>query len=1143
MAKRLFSLTAVLILGLVLVGAVLLGAYKSVASQAAQFTFNLIPPYQAGEASVGETVDYTLTLLNQFNHAETFSLTYAATWPITGPETVGPIPGGQTLAFMVSLAVPGEANCYQSDVALIEALALTELMTDTAQIETEVVPNGTGGIQGTVLDANTGAGIPDAYVFLQLENEYYDTFADATGAYSFSGIPSGCTYGNVPSAAGYQFEYPPLYHTPVEPNLTVTADLTITAPLLSLSQDSLEATLTPGETYTMSLWVTNSGTADLSFGLDAAMPLPLPPVGPLALPFGDTKVDPRLRAALEEGDGRADILVIMAEQADLRAAYQLPDWVARGQYVYHTLKETAERTQAGIQEFLLAQHTGFRTYYALNSLLIYEGEAALLDALAARPEIGYLTVNGALELEENPGGVIPYEASAEASTVEWGVARVQADDVWLTYGITGTGIVVANTDTGVAWTHDALVSQYRGGPGNHDYNWFMPTLVPECGDGSEPCDNGGHGTHTMGTMLGDDGGANQIGVAPGAQWIACKGCEYNTCSYEALLACGDWMVAPTDLSGNNPNPDLRPNVINNSWGGSGGDFWFAPVVSAWRAAGMFPLFPGGNAGPTCSTTYSPGDYWLSYSAAAVAQGDTIASFSSRGPADLTGLIKPDLSAPGVNIRSSVPGNTYAFVSGTNRAAAHVAGVVALLWAADPELIGDIETTMALLSQTAEPLFLPSDPCGGSGQPNNVFGWGMVDAYAAVTEALAGEQTIPWLEVSPDGGLVAPGQALEVQIVFQAPSTFGAYTGTLQMTANEPYQPQVQIPVRMEVSYVDFIAQPTAGIVPLTVQFTDLSLGNFDSWAWDFGDSLTSTFQNPTHTFTSPGAYTITLTVSSAFSGTSTLIRPNYITVYEPPVANFVSDLSTGIAPLTVQFTDLSTGDLDVWLWDFGDGLTSTLQSPTHTYSLGGVYPISLTVSGPGGTDTLLQPDYLTVYDPALANFTADVSAGISSVTVQFTDLSTGDLDTWLWDFGDGITSTLQNPTHTFATVGVYTVSLTVSGLGGIDTLMQPDYIAVYEPALANFTADVTSGLAPLSVQFTDLSTGDLDTWLWDFGDGITSTLQSPGHLYMMAGTYTITLTVSGLGGTDSQTRSAYITVEEPEDPYFEIYLPIVVRLE
>jgi PKD repeat protein len=163
--------------------------------------------------------------------------------------------------------------------------------------------------------------------------------------------------------------------------------------------------------------------------------------------------------------------------------------------------------------------------------------------------------------------------------------------------------------------------------------------------------------------------------------------------------------------------------------------------------------------------------------------------------------------------------------------------------------------------------------------------------------------------------------------------------------------------------------------------------------------------------------------------------------------------------------------------------------------------------------------------------------------VQFTDLSTGDLDTWLWDFGDGITSTLQNPTHTFATVGVYTVSLTVSGLGGIDTLMQPDYIAVYEPALANFTADVTSGLAPLSVQFTDLSTGDLDTWLWDFGDGITSTLQSPGHLYMMAGTYTITLTVSGLGGTDSQTRSAYITVEEPEDPYFEIYLPIVVRLE
>lgn len=768
--------------------------------------FDLIPPYQEGSAPTGTTITYTMAIVNNLGYAETYSLTYDALWTTTGPATVGPIPDGDSVEFPVTVEIPAGENCYVEDTASIFAIdQSTGIYTDTATILTSVGPTGTGGVDGTVIDANTGLGIPNAYVFLQLGDANYDTYADSDGVFVFSNIPSGCTYETVPSAAGYQFNYPAEYYTTVEPGISVTSDLTMTAPIMEVSQNSLNVNLAPGERYTVSLWITNSGTADLSFALDSVAPIAAQPLGNLTMPFGDVKVDPQLRAAFGDSpDGRADILILMAEQADLSAAYNITDWSARGQYVYDTLKATADRTQAGVRDLLTAQNLSYRTYFSLNGLLVHNVTEALVDQLAARPEVGYLTVNGAIQLETQHSALNAYGPPAEASTIEWGVTRVNADDVWTTYSDTGEGIVVANIDTGVDWTHDALVNQYRGSAGNHNYNWFMPTIVPECGDGSEPCDNDGHGSHTMGTMVGSDGVSNQIGVAPGAQWIACKGCEYNSCSFEALLACGDWMVAPTDLTGNNPDPDMRPNVINNSWGGGGGDFWYAPVVSAWRASGMFPQFSAGNAGPNCSTTGSPGDYWLNFAAAAVDINDNAAGFSARGPADITGIIKPNISGPGVNIRSSFPGNTYGSISGTSMASPHIAGVVALLWAADPELIGDIDGTMALLTQTADPLYT-TDTCGGNtstDSPNFTFGYGMVDAYAAVTAALNAEQTIPWLELYPAGGTLAPGASLEVQIVFQAPTDLGVYTGTVYLTANEPYNPTIELSMDMDVAEIE-----------------------------------------------------------------------------------------------------------------------------------------------------------------------------------------------------------------------------------------------------------------------------------------------------------------------------------------------------
>ncbi|MCB9134563.1 MAG: S8 family serine peptidase [Anaerolineales bacterium] len=783
--------------------------------------FDLIPPFQQGSAPAGTTITYTMAVVNNLGYAETFSMTYDALWPVDGPAAVGPIADGDSAEFLVTVDVPAGENCYVEDTASIFAIdQSTGVYTDTATIVSSIGPDGTGGVDGTVIDANTGSGIPNAYVFLQLGDAYYDTYSDSDGVYVFGDIPSGCTYETVPSAAGYQFNYPPLYYTTVVPDVTVTSDLTMTAPLMTLSQDAFNVSLAPGERYTVTLLITNSGTADLSFGLDTMSPSTFAPVGNLALPFGDGKVDPQLRAALTDApNGQADILIIMAEQADVSAGYTIEDWSVRGKYVYDTLKATAERSQSGVLRLLDAQQYSYRTFYALNGILVHNGNSTLLDQLAARPEVGYLTVNGSVQLEEPHFALATYGPPAEASTIEWGVTRVNADDVWTTYSDTGEGIVVANIDTGVEWTHDALVSQYRGGPGSHDYNWYMPTNVPECGDGSEPCDNDGHGTHTMGTMVGDDGGSNQIGVAPGAEWIACKGCEYNSCSFEALLACGDWMVAPTDTSGANPNPDMRPNVINNSWGGGGGDFWYAPVVSAWRASGMFPQFSAGNAGPNCSTTGSPGDYWLNFAAAAVDIADNAAGFSARGPADITGLLKPNISGPGVGIRSSVPGNGYGFSSGTSMASPHIAGVVALLWSADPELIGDIVGTMNLLSMTAAPLYT-TDTCGGNtltDHPNYTFGYGMVDALAAVDAATAGEQTVPWVELYPDGGILAPGSSMEVKVVFQAPEVTGTYTGTLYLTANEPYNPMVSMNLNMTVEipsmggfeiYLPIIYKPT-----------------------------------------------------------------------------------------------------------------------------------------------------------------------------------------------------------------------------------------------------------------------------------------------------------------------------------------------
>jgi len=330
---------------------------------------------------------------------------------------------------------------------------------------------------------------------------------------------------------------------------------------------------------------------------------------------------------------------------------------------------------------------------------------------------------------------------------------------------------------------------------------------------------------------------------------------------------------------------------------------------------------------------------------------------------------------------------------------------------------------------------------------------------------------------------------------------------------------------------DFSATPTSGPAPLLVAFTNLAAGDWSTVSWNFGDGATSIATSPSHTYSVAGTYTVSLTVTGS-GGTDTETKTAYVTVYEPVSANFSATPTSGVAPLAVIFTNLSTGDWTTASWDFGDGATSTDANPSHTYTVAGTYTVTLTVSGLGGSDTEIKTSYITVYTSVFADFSAMPVSGVAPLSVSFTNLSTGDWTTASWDFGDGATSTLSNPSHTYSTAGTYTVTLTVTGLGGTDTETKVGYITVYTPVSANFSATPTSGPAPLAVNFTNLSTGDWTTASWDFGDGATSILSNPSHTYTVAGTYTVSLTITGSGGTDTGTKTAYVTVYEPVSANF-----------
>lgn len=472
-----------------------------------------------------------------------------------------------------------------------------------------------------------------------------------------------------------------------------------------------------------------------------------------------------------------EIILLLNTQADLKGAAQLQFKAEKTRYVFEQLTQTAQHSQESLLDWLKQRNIPHRPYWIVNMIWAHvDGET--IQQLAQRKDVAYIFANPHIHFRlPNPEmrPIKPFETPQATQAIEWNIQKVNAPLVWAE-GYTGQGVVIAGQDTGYTWEHPALKEHYRGWNGvnaDHNYNWHdaihsndahTPPGNP-CGfDLPFPCDDHGHGTHTMGIMVGDDGGGNKIGMAPGAKWIGCRNMEEGWGTPTTYAECYQWFLAPTDLSGRNPRPDLAPDIINNSWGcppeeGCTNPLILQMIVENVRAAGILSVHAAGNEGPTCATINTPAAiYEAAFTVGNTTIDDLISTTSSRGPVTIDGSnrLKPDISAPGTSIRSSLPGG-YGFMSGTSMAAPHVAGLAALLLSAQPALRGDVDAIEAIITQNAQPI-TTTQSCGGvpgTNIPNNTYGWGRIDAWKSF-------QNLPHgftLEKQPSSFFIHPGDLL------------------------------------------------------------------------------------------------------------------------------------------------------------------------------------------------------------------------------------------------------------------------------------------------------------------------------------------------------------------------------------------------
>jgi subtilisin family serine protease len=501
-------------------------------------------------------------------------------------------------------------------------------------------------------------------------------------------------------------------------------------------------------------------------------------------------ISAHLAAELAAAEMPVRFLVVLRDQPDVELSLQIgaaQSRAATANTVYTTLTDHARRSQSDLRAWLDERGVDYRPYYIVNMVAV-EGDAGLAAALSQRAEVARLTANPHVDqslavTERLPRGWrrMAIESMQATQDLPYGIVYSGAPDVWA-QGYSGQGIVVAGQDTGYDWEHPALRPTYRGWSdatqsAEHIYNWYDAwdgrQRPSDCAEGAQvPCDDLGHGTHTLGTIVGRAAaGQAAVGMAPDASWIGCRNMLGGIGTPESYAACFQFFLAPhgqEDDPFTQGRPDLAPHIINNSWAcpaSEGCDVEsLRQVVENVRAAGQFVVGSAGNGGAGgCNTVSTPiAIHDATFSIGAHSASGLIASFSSLGPVSIdgSGRPKPDLTAAGVSVWSTYPQRGYRYLSGTSMAAPHVVGAAALLWSAHPELVGAVDETEQILIKSAVPV--DESQCSGTDEmvsPNAVYGFGRLDAREAV--AVASRSASVSAEVYDCDGSALSGASLQL----------------------------------------------------------------------------------------------------------------------------------------------------------------------------------------------------------------------------------------------------------------------------------------------------------------------------------------------------------------------------------------------
>jgi PKD repeat protein len=496
---------------------------------------------------------------------------------------------------------------------------------------------------------------------------------------------------------------------------------------------------------------------------------------------------------------------------------------------------------------------------------------------------------------------------------------------------------------------------------------------------------------------------------------------------------------------------------------------------------------------------------------------------------------PDTGGPGFanHIAATVNGggvtvNSVTFSNSTNitlnvTVAANATGGARTVTVTNPD--GQAQTSASgILTITANPV-APSISVQPASRTNVAGTTATFSVTASGSPAPAYQWVKNTITVLTNGGNISGVTTSNLTIVNVGAGDAAGYTVVITNSVGSVTSSVATLTVLIP-PVATFSAQPTNGSVPLLVTFTNSSTGA-TNYSWTFGDGHTSTSAQPVNTYTNAGTFTVSLTANGP-GGTSTLTRTNYILVTNPPpVVAFSASPTNGPAPLTVTFTNQTTGATN-FNWTFGDGHTSTNTQPVNTYTNAGIYTVSLLATGPGGSVSLTRTNFAVVTNPPPAvAFSANPTNGPAPLTVTFSNLTTGAVTNYAWDFGDGRTSTNAQPTNTYTNAGTYTVSLVANGPGGSSSLTRTNFILVTNPPPAvAFTANPTNGVVPLTVNFTNLTIGATN-YTWDFGDGHSSTNFQPVNTYSNVGLYTVSLVADGPGGISSLTHTNFILVTNP----------------